>query len=637
MRIDLKKFLFIGLREDKTRFFTEAQKLGIIDFIETAPSNIVGSDDTSLYMDAIRVLRGVPPLEQEENPSIAAHAAAQLIVDLKHRRDRLEEKMRVIKLEIHRIQIFGDFSLSDLKVLKDKGGRVLQFYSGKKGAEERLRKEKDLIYVGSENGLDYFFGIHKAPKTYEGLVEMMVDRSLSELHSDLASAENERRQVETELHGFAKYSSYLHHALVGAMNAQQLNYANAKAVPKLEGSLFTASGWVPESKISQLDAIASKMDVHMEEVAINPQDTVPTYLENEKLGRIGEDLVMIYDSPSTTDKDPSLWVLFGFLLFFSMIVGDGGYGSVYLGLALYIRYHYPNLKGVKKRVLNLFTMLCVGCIGWGILTTSFFGLLVAPDNPIRKFSLVSFLSEKKAEYHHGLLDAKYLDWEKSYPALKGASGGSQLISLGYIESAGKKNFELLSNLTNEVMLEIALFIGVVHIFIGLLRYLPRNYPNIGWMLFLVGAFLYLPTYLGAPTFVNYWLGLSQDIAGRVGGQLLSLGIPLAIVLSIFKNGLLGLTEVMNLIQVFADVLSYLRLYALGLSGSIVSATINDVADLLPFIFAVMLIVVGHLVNMLLGIMGGVIHGLRLNFLEWYHYSFEGGGKKFKPLALKEVE
>lgn len=637
MRIDLKKYLFVGLQEDKMRFFKEAQKLGMIDFIETAPSGLTGSDETILYSDAIKVLRGVPTAEQEENPSMAAHAAAQLIVDLKHRRERLEEQMRILKLEIQRIQVFGDFSLSDLTEIKQIGKRALQFYSGKKGSRERLEKEKELIYVDSDSGLDYFFGVHKSPRNYEGLAEMLIDRSLADLQNDLVSAEQERRQVETELYSLAKYSRYLHHALVGAMNTQQLNHANAKAVATLGGHLFAATGWVPVSKMSQLDALASTMDVHMEEVSIGPKDTVPTYLENEKLGRIGEDLVMIYDSPSTTDKDPSLWVLFGFLLFFSIIVGDGGYGSVYLGLALYIRYHYPKLKGAKKRVLNLFTMLCVGCIGWGILTTSFFGLQVAPDNPVRKLSLVSFLAEKKSEYHHGLQDAKYKGWEQSYPALKGVTDSSQLISLGYIEKAGKKNFELLSNLTNEVMLEIALFIGVLHIFIGLLRYLPRNYPNIGWMLFLVGAFLYLPSFLGAPTFVNYWFGVSQDVAGRVGLQMLSLGIPLAVVLAIFKNGLLGLTEVMNLIQVFADVLSYLRLYALGLSGSIVSATINDVANLMPFIFAVILIVIGHLVNMLLGIMGGVIHGLRLNFLEWYHYSFEGGGKQFKPLALKEVE
>ena len=92
-----------------------------------------------------------------------------------------------------------------------------------------------------------------------------------------------------------------------------------------------------------------------------------------------------------------------------------------------------------------------------------------------------------------------------------------------------------------------------------------------------------------------------------------------------------------MIPVFADVLSYLRLYALGLSGAILANTVNELADLLPFELAVLFLLIGHATTMLLGVQGGVIHGLRLNFLEWYHYSFEGGGKEFRPLELKEID
>jgi len=102
---------------------------------------------------------------------------------------------------------------------------------------------------------------------------------------------------------------------------------------------------------------------------------------------------------------------------------------------------------------------------------------------------------------------------------------------------------------------------------------------------------------------------------------------------VLKNKWLGLLEIMNSIQVFADILSYLRLYALGLAGAIVAATINEMAAKMPVVIAFVVILMAHGINMILGIMSGVIHGLRLNFLEWYHYSFEGGGKAFKPLRL----
>ncbi len=93
---------------------------------------------------------------------------------------------------------------------------------------------------------------------------------------------------------------------------------------------------------------------------------------------------------------------------------------------------------------------------------------------------------------------------------------------------------------------------------------------------------------------------------------------------------------MRLIEVFADVLSYLRLYALALAGSIVANTFNGFGMKMNIFFGVIVIIAGHTLNLSLSIMGGVIHGLRLNFIEWYHYSFDGGGKRHRPLALLKL-
>ncbi len=94
---------------------------------------------------------------------------------------------------------------------------------------------------------------------------------------------------------------------------------------------------------------------------------------------------------------------------------------------------------------------------------------------------------------------------------------------------------------------------------------------------------------------------------------------------------------MNVIQIFADIMSYLRLYALGLSGALVVSTLNEFASSMNIVLAALLLIVGHVINLGLCLMGGTIHGLRLNFLEWYHYSFEGGGKAFCPLKKIEIE
>ncbi|MFS8563708.1 MAG: hypothetical protein LVR00_05075 [Rhabdochlamydiaceae bacterium] len=90
-------------------------------------------------------------------------------------------------------------------------------------------------------------------------------------------------------------------------------------------------------------------------------------------------------------------------------------------------------------------------------------------------------------------------------------------------------------------------------------------------------------------------------------------------------------EISSVIQIFVDVLSYLRLYALSLAAAIMASTFNQEGSALGLVFGAVAIFLGHCINISVGFMGGIIHGLRLNFLEWYHHCFDGGGKLFKPL------
>lgn len=632
MRVDVKKFLFVGLSEVKNAFFEKAQHYGVIQFVDLAGNKKSAvSEEVHLYLDALKVLREQPKQMQDER-KVDPLKIAKEIVSNKHELEKVEENIRVITLDISRIQIYGNFSLEDIDYIREHGGLYFQFLTAKRGCKDKI---DDLIYIDSDHGLDYFVALNGSPKTYEGMIELKIDASLSQLKDRLDRARVEKREIELKLAQYARFSDLLHNELNKATNELNLQIAQDGTQPLLDNTLFTAIGWIPVNQLEKLTKITEELSVYATEVAIEPNDQVPTYLENSGMGKIGEDVIDIYDTPSTTDKDPSLWVLIAFILFFAFIVSDGGYGSVYLGLTLYLRYKYPNLKGSKKRLLNLATIISVACICWGLLTSTFFGVALDPEHSFRHFSLTTFLGEKKAEYHRALNDATYQRWLQEYPALESAQNSSDMIYQGYIIKKGQKVYELQSELADQALLELMLFVGIVHIIIGQLRYASKNYSLIGWAIFLVGAFLYFPMYLGAPTFLNYWFHLSIDRLGSIGLQLMLVGIPLAVGLAIIRLGILGITEIMNLIQVFADTLSYLRLYALGLSGSILSITINDMATSLPFIFAVILIALGHAVNMLLGIQGGVIHGLRLNFLEWYHYSFEGGGHKFKPLERKK--
>jgi V/A-type H+-transporting ATPase subunit I len=149
-----------------------------------------------------------------------------------------------------------------------------------------------------------------------------------------------------------------------------------------------------------------------------------------------------------------------------------------------------------------------------------------------------------------------------------------------------------------------------------------------------GAFLYFPKIVEADSMAQYIRAFENVDVSKFGSQLLMIGMPLVLILALIQEKLKGLLVIMKVIEVFADTLSYLRIYALGLAGMIMAATFNNMGELVGGgVIGGLVIFFGHTINMSLAIMGGILHGLRLNFLEWYHHSFEGGGKRFNPLKL----
>lgn len=636
MREDVKKFLFLGLEEDKEAFFKHAQAQGIIHFIDphlSAHKDI--PQDVQRLTAAIKVLRGLPSREQEENfNGLSADYTVDSLLLLHEQNEKLLEQLRVIGIEISRIAVFGDFSFEEIAYIEKRGHCKFQFFCARPNLFVEEPQPENLIFISSEHGLDYYVAINDHPVAYEKIIEMKFEHSLGTLKKMAATAQKEHQAIERELKEYAKYNEFLHQALINKLNHYHLHHAQTYVQQTMEGSLFVVEGWVPANKIDQLKEVTGNLGVYFSEIAVEPADVIPTCLENHGISRLGEDLVHIYDTPSASDKDPSLWVLGGFALFFAFIIGDAGYGLIYLALALFLRYRYPNLKGLAKRVLNLFTLLCVGCVIWGTLMTSFFGMQIALDNPLRKLSLVQWLADKKAAYHLHHQDEIAKEWIEKYPELKDVKDPHIFVSFSPNPNQG---YVILNRLTDNIMFELALFVGVVHLIISLLRYVGRNWHNIGWVGFLIGAYLYFPSYLKTPSFLNFVGGIDLVKGGEVGFQLMLVGIGVAWVLSIIRHGWTGIFEIMVLIQIFADTLSYLRLYALGLAGAIVASTINEIASGMPLMIAILLILISHFVNIVLGTMSGIIHGLRLNFLEWYHYSFEGGGKRFQPLKLLKKE
>lgn len=638
MRVDVKKYLFIGPWKNRDAFFEKMQELGSVEFIssyEKRPGEY--SDEVQSFIDALRILRSMVPVEERDNQDLRSSIViAKHIIEKNQELEKCREEARILEKEIARVEVFGDFSVSELHKLEEESHRKFQFFYTRKADEIEAVKRPEVIYIGSSFGMDYFVAINKEPMSYEGMVEMYIDRSYGELRDQLAKANRQIDRLETDIGRMAHHKTLLQEGLVNALNYHHLQVSKEYVLPILDGDIFAVQGWIPKNKVQQIFQTAEEFSIHCEVVATDAEDRVPTKLENKGAARIGEDLVHIYDTPSIFDRDPSLWVFFAFALFFSMILGDGGYGIILLGISLFLYYKFNKKQGVGKRLIRLGFVLSVACIVWGLLFTSFFGIDISPDNPIRKYSVLNWLINSKAEYHIAQNDDVYKQWLEKYPALKNITDPAQFAMFAS-EKDGKKEYPIFKEFTDNVMIELSIFIGAIHLIISLLRYLDKHWAGIGWVLFIIGGYLYFPSILHATSLIHYALHIPKEIGTQIGLYLIFIGPILAAILAVIQKRLGGIGELMNVIQVFADAMSYLRIYALGLAGGIMASTFNDMGSALPVAVGIIIIIAGHIINLTLGIMGGVIHGLRLNFIEWYHYSFEGGGRQFEPLKLLKLK
>lgn len=636
MIVQVKKILVVGSKEHLDAFFEKAQEAAILEFIGPERKKIESLELQKLWQ-AVRILRKRPiHLPPQTFSSVPLSEMVQAILQSHTSFQAMEEKEEELIAEINRVKIFGNFSLEDTQFIEKEGKRCLQYFTMKREETKDYRLPPEVIYVGTDYDLDYLVAIHKEKKSYPQMIEMNIPKPLGVLQEELYETQAKKAKLDKELKESTAYLSLLENRFIQALNEFHLVEAKKNITTPLP-SLFTAEAWIPENKIETFHQLIEPFFLFYEEIAIEEEDKVPTYMENEKLSRIGEDLVHIYDTPSQEDTDPSPWVFWFFALFFAMIVADAGYGLLYFIVALILKKKWAHQKAILKRCSHLLLIVSLFCIGWGILTASFLGIEMPLHSPLRKFSLIHYLVKKKAAYHLSHKDDVYEGWLHKYPSLEKATNAQEFLQIGVTKNLeGADKYEIAEEFQDNILMEFSLFLGVIHLSLAFLRYLKKNWAGIGWIVFMIGGYLFFPFLLDATSLLSILGWITKAQGTEIGLYLLYGGITLAVVLALCQNKLSGLAEIMNIIQVFADVLSYLRLYALALAGMIMAATFNEIGAAMGWI-GCLVILVGHAVNIVLGIMGGVIHGLRLNFLEWYRYCFVGGGKKFNPLQLIQMK
>ncbi len=631
MKVELQKVLFLGAETHKDAFLAACQKAGNVQFIGTKVSSVeLLSSDFHDVVHAIRILQQYE-VPQTSDVSISDPLAfSQRVIARAHRLEQCKTELKSTRERLSLVAPFGTIPLDAIASIEKETRLRFKLWKALK-KRKAARRCPHLILVSEDAHHQYFVSSTVEPfQPPSGVEHIPLSKELATLPATEASLLREINDIKEQIKQQAPLVESLRAALVNSLNEVKRRRASQNATAVLDNHLFAMTGWVPQTQLANALAIADTFDIYTDLLRTLPNEIPPTCLENTNLDKIGEDLVNIYDTPSHTDADPSPWVLAFFALFFAMIVGDAGYGLVFLATALLLRKKTRSSSSAIRRFVTLVALLGSACIVWGLLTNSFFAIKFSQDNPLRVYSPLTYLVERQGQYHFTLQDATYQHWVSLHNGIPPTSRTEFLY-----EAPAPAIAPLFDSMADGTMLELAIIIGSIHIIFGICRYLTRNIANAGWILCIIGGYMYFAHFLNAPSLIYYLFDLDAALGASIGVELLVAGFLFSAATSIIKNGISDLFFViMGAISVFADVLSYLRLYALGISGAIVSSMINEAAQSFPFVISIILVVLSHSVNIALSIMSGVIHGLRLNFLEWYHYSFEGGGKPFSPLTLE---
>jgi V/A-type H+-transporting ATPase subunit I len=587
--ISLQKVTFLGLVADKEKLLDTLQEMGCLELIPLTPEGERGVQEgpSQKAREALKFLVGCSQRRRQvrDRARFDATEVERQALDLQHRLESLEDERDFLTQRLADLKPWGDFAFPSLEEM---GGQKLWFYVV---PHKEMTKMEALAFPWEVIRKDQLCCYVVAVSEKEP-VEMPVSRCHlgNKPRRDL---EERLEEVELAIEDAQAERAYLTRwcfLFAGSLSQLEDRAARIEAAGQTydQDSVFALQGWAPKERVGELRDYAKKQGLMFEAADPDPGDEPPTLFRNPPSLAVGENLVTFYMTPGYRTWDPSSVVFISFAVFFAMILSDAGYAALLgLGLLMVWKKMGNSEMGLRLRPLGL-TLVLVS-IGYGILVGSYFG--ISPPSG-------SFLA----------------------------------------------NLRLIDMSNTSLMMAISVVIGVIHVVLGNVmdawRYGRRAeaLPSLGWACIVAGGLV-----LGAAMALKLeWLR-QMAVAVMVAGALLIVvftGLG-AKPLSRLIQGFLGLTKITS---AFGDVLSYLRLFALGLATSSLAVSFNDMAHQIKtgmpgigIVFAVGVLILGHAMNLVLGLSSCVIHGLRLNVIEFFNWGLKEEGKLYQPFKRKGNE
>lgn len=610
----MTKYSFILLNGESEAFLENLQGLGVVD-IQRSTKPV---DDKSAAMlektlkirRAIDILDKVDYSKDEDNAAITAAAAAteiegckmQNTLDAQAALHELQSQLAVTEKCLKQVSPWGDYDKQAVADLEAKG-IVLHYYCvaeksfdpewAQLAALEEISREDDKVFfvTVSRKGDEYTFPERECPAPE--LSKAQAEAKIQEIHQEI---------IDTKGKLLALKDKHLAHMRAGLerKTADLDRYLAAKVgTEAAEGYICTFEGFAPTEDKDRLIKSFDEMGVLYLCEEAKEEDNPPIKLRNNRFTKMFEGLTGMYGMPVYGEWDPTPILGVFFMLFFAMCMGDGGYGIILTIYGILQHKKIVNI-GMFDGIGNLIATLGVATTVVGLLFGTFFGV---------DLTTVSWIPE----------------------------GLKNIMLTGDVNIAGA-NYAL--------QMILAICVGVFHISLAMVikavlytqRFgLKQNLGTWGWVLLIVGGLILIVCGMcfNLPQTVTKVLLITIAVISALGIYLFNTPGRNPV-----KNIGPGLWETYNMATgILGDVLSYIRLYALGLAGGMLGNAFNILGGLLlgdhptwQFIPFALIMLFGHTLNMLMSCLGAFVHPLRLTFVEYFKNSgYEGKGMAYNPL------
>ncbi|OIP85125.1 MAG: hypothetical protein AUK44_00410 [Porphyromonadaceae bacterium CG2_30_38_12] len=607
MILKMKRYTFLVYHKQYTEFLEKLRETGVLHVIEKV-GGIAENDALRDKMQlSARIKNALLKLEKRtpKNAILLPEDSSKDGMELLYKVElalsekvALEQKLQIAEKERDRMEVWGSFSHERLKQLRN-AGWIINFYSC------NLRKfdqEWEVLYNAFEidtiGTTRYFLTITKLGQIIEIDADpiKLAAKTSEQISEEIAEIRIKIAEQISLLQKFAiedfKSLKASQGKIVESINLTKV-LLNTQS--EADNRVMVLEGWCPEESEDVLNNYLESIGVYYETAIPTEEDKVPIKLKNNKFTKLYEMIGELYDLPNYHELDLTPFFAPFYMLFFGLCLGDVGYGLIFVIAAIIFR---PKVSEALKPVFSLLIWLGVSTVLMGAVTGNIFG-----------YSLIDS-------------DITWLQDAKKYM------------------------------LDADKLFNTSLIIGAVQIMFGMVlkainqarRFgFAASIATLGWLILILGS---AATY-GLQNFNIISVEVGKYMYYGFGG----LGAIMVFLLNDIKRNPLinmgaGLWDTYNMVLgLMGDILSYVRLFALGISGSVMGFVFNDLAinlsgniPILSPIFMIIILLVGHGLNIFMSSLSSFVHPMRLTFVEFYkNAGFEGGGKKYRPYAAYKEE